>query len=130
MRKSSIFIVLAATIFTACQESLEERCARESREFTQKKCPTLVTKGVTIDSMSFDKATHTMTYHYTLTGVLDDAEQLAQHDIRSMLLTELKNSPQTLLYKEAGYNFRYIYYSGQKKGTKLFEATFHENDYR
>ena len=117
-------------LLTACQESLEERCEREAREYTEKKCPALIVENVTIDSMTFNKSSHTMTYYYTLDGVLDNAEALKKHDLRDILLKELKNSTQAQLYKEAGYNFRYVYFSTQKKGTKLFEATFHEKDYQ
>ena len=128
--KRIAIVMMAALLLTACQETLEERCEREAREYTEKKCPALITENVTIDSMTFNKSSHTMTYYYTLDGVLDNAEALKEHDLKGMLLKELKNSTETLLYKEAGYNFRYVYFSTQKKGTKLFEATFHEKDYQ
>ena len=128
--KRIAIVMMAALLLTACQETLEERCEREAREYTEKKCPALITENVTIDSMTFNKSSHTMTYYYTLDGVLDNAEALKEHDLKGMLLKELKNSTETLLYKEAGYNFRYVYFSTQKKGTKLFEATFHKKDYQ
>ena len=71
-----------------------------------------------------------MSYYYTVEGVLDNAEALVQHDLRGMLLKELKNSSSLKLYKDEGYNFRYTYFSTKEKGTKLFEATFHKSDYR
>ena len=128
--KRIAFVVMAALMLAACQESLEERCEREAREFTEKKCPSLITPGVTIDSMTFNKASQTMSYYYSLSGVLDNSEALNKNNLRDILLKELKNSTQTQMCKEAGYNFRYVYYSTQKKGTKLFEATFQEKDYR
>ena len=128
--KRITIVIIAALLLTACQETLEERCEREAREYTEKKCPALITENVTIDSMTFNKSSHTTTYYYTLDGVLDNAEALKEHDLKGMLLKELKNSTETLLYKEAGYNFRYVYFSTQKKGTKLFEATFRKKDYQ
>ena len=122
--------LLLMLALTACQESLEERCAREAREYTEKKCPALVTKDVTIDSVTFDQRTHTMSYYYTMGGVMDDAAALKQHDVRGMLLKELKNTTSMQLYKEAGYNFRYIYFSKKEKGKKLFKTTFKEKDYK
>ena len=42
----------------------------------------------------------------------------------------IKNTTKLKLYQEAGYNFRYVYFSEKKKGTQLFEATFRESDYQ
>lgn len=38
------------------------------------------------------------------------------------MLQQLKNATAMKPYKDAGYNFRYIYYSTKDKGRKLFEA--------
>ena len=46
------------------------------------------------------------------------------------MLKELRNSANLKDYKEAGYNFSYIYYSTKNKGTRLFEATFQKKDYQ
>ena len=54
MKKLLLFATLL--LLTACQETLEDRCARECKEYTQKKCPVLVTNGVTLDSMTFNTA--------------------------------------------------------------------------
>ena len=128
MKKNLLFLLLAI-VATACQESLEERCEREAKEFTKKHCPTMVDKLVRLDSMTFDRTTHTIGYAYTLTGQIDDAEVISLNNPRQLLLSQVKNSTHLKLYKEAGYSFRYVYYSTKKKGTKLFEATFHQHDY-
>jgi len=117
-------------LFTACQESLEERCARECKEYTKKKCPVLVAKDIYLDSLTFTPEERMLSYYYTVEGLLDDAEALRQHDIRGMLLKELKKSTGDKLYKDAGFSFRYVYFSGKQKGTQLIEATFHKNDYQ
>ena len=129
-RKKYLFVLAGLLLFVACQESLEERCARECKEYTKKKCPVLVANNVYLDSVSFDATKLLTTYYYTVEGVLDDAEALESHDVRGMLLKELKNSASTKLYKDAGYNFRYVYFSRKQKGTQLIEATFRESDYR
>ena len=129
MKKIALFIG-AALMAVGCQESLEERCEREAREYTEKHCPTPVAKDVVMDSMTFDKATHTITYAYTLTGQLDDSAVVEGAHSRDLLLQEIKNSAHLRLYKEAGYSFRYVYHSGKKKGTQLLDATFHQSDYR
>ena len=33
-------------------------------------------------------------------------------------------------YKEAGYHFRYVYYSTKNSGTKVFDTTFRQKDYQ
>ena len=125
-------ILLFATLFllTACQETLEDRCARECKEYTQKKCPVLVTKGVTLDSMTFDKATHTFGYYYTLSGTLDDSAYIRRNNPYEMLLQQVKNSTYLKIYKDEDYNFRYIYNSQKHKGTVLFDETFKSKDYK
>ena len=128
--KKTLIMMLAALVLTGCQESLEDRCEREAKDYTAKKCPALLTEGVTIDSLVFYKSTHTLTYYYTLSGVLDNAEALESHDFRSILLRELRNSPDLNLYKEAGYNFGYVYYSQKQRGTQLLNTTFRSKDYR
>ncbi len=122
--------LFAALLLTSCQETMDERCARECKEYTQKKCPALITKGVTIDSLVFTAESRTLTYYFTTEGVLDNQETITQHDLRGMLLKELKNSTSMKEYKEAGYNFCYVYFSTKNKGTRLFEATFLKKDYQ
>ena len=129
MRKC-LYTIVCALLITACQESLEQRCAREAREYSRKNCPAPIAKGVRIDSLSFDKATHTLTYSYSLEGVIDDSTVIHQNDPTELMLQQLKNATAMKPYKEAGYNFQYIYYSTKDKGKKLFEATFLEKDYR
>ena len=130
MVKKIAIVCLTALLFAACQETMDERCAREAREYTEKNCPTLVAEGVTIDSLVFNQPTRTLTYNYSLEGKIDSAEILQQNDMKEMLLKELKNSTNMKAYKEAGYNIRYVYHSTKHAGKKLFEVTFHEKDYR
>ena len=80
--------------------------------------------------MTFEKATHTISYLYTLQGTLDDPQRIDSVQFRELLLLEVKNTTNLKLYKDAGYSFRYAYYSEKENGTKLFEATFRESDYR
>ena len=130
IKKKLFFAFAAVLLLSACQESLEQRCAREAMEYSKKNCPAPIAKGVTIDSMSFDVATHTLIYSYTLEGVIDDTATIRKNNPREQMLQQLKNATAMKPYKDAGYNFRYTYYSKKKKGEKLFEATFQEKDYR
>ena len=129
MRKLMILIT-GILLLCACQETLEERCVREAKEYTKKNCPAPIGNGVTIDSMSFDVATHTLIYSYTLDGVVDDSAVIRKANPAEPMLQQLKNATAMKPYKDAGYNFRYTYYSTKDKGKKLFEVTFQEKDYR
>ena len=128
MKKILLFATLL--LLTACQETLEDRCARECKEYTQKKCPVLVTRGVTLDSITFDKSRVVKTYYYTVSGILDDAEALRENNASSLLLKELKNTAALKLYKDAGYSFRYVYHSSKEKGTRVLDTTFRKKDYQ
>ena len=130
IKKKLFFVFAAVLLLSACQESLEQRCAREAMEYSKKNCPAPIAKGVTIDSMSFDVATHTLIYSYTLDGVIDDTATIRKNNPREQMLQQLKNATAMKPYRDAGYNFRYTYYSTKDKGQKLFEATFQEKDYR
>ena len=133
MNRNSIHLLLflaTALTLVACQETLEERCAREARTYTEKKCPVLVTEGVMLDILTFQQSTHTLSYCYTASDFYDNADFYANNDIRGILLKAVKNEPEMKLYKDAGYNFRYVYYSKKKSGTKLFDTTFRSKDYQ
>ena len=117
-------------LMAGCRENLEERGAREAAEYTRKHCPTPVDKDIMMDSMTFDTEHHTFSYCYTLSGELDDSATIHNGNPRELLLRQLRNSTHLKLYKEAGYNFRYVYHSSKKNGTKLFETTFRPDDYK
>lgn len=129
MKKRLLLLPIAALTLAACQETLEERCVREAKTYTEKNCPANIDPNTTIDSMAFDVKSHTMCYYYTLSGPADSKEVMAKVNPRKALLEVLRNSTSTKDYKDAGYNFKYIYRSKSKPGTVLFEATFTKNDY-
>lgn len=128
--KKTIIMILTGMLFVACQESLEDRCQREAKEFTQRACPRHIDTEIVLDSMTFDKESHTIGYCYTLQGSLDDPMRVDKAKFSEALLLEVKNSTNIKLYKDAGYSFRYTYYSEKNSGTKLFEATFRDKDYQ
>ena len=70
MKKYCIFALLCI-VLASCQESLEDRCERDAREYTRKNCPAAIDETTIVDSLTFDRATHTIHYYYRLTGVAD-----------------------------------------------------------
>ena len=129
MKKIITFIMMTA-IMASCQETLEERATREARDYTEKHCPAPIAHHVTMDSMTFDKATHTFGYYYTLSGTLDDSAYISQNNPYEMLLQQVKNSTNLKIYKDEGYSFRYVYNSQKHKGTILFDEIFKSKDYQ
>ena len=116
---------------TSCHENLEERTARECKEYTEKYCPMPVAANVVTDSMVFERDTKTIHYYYTLSGPADTllvGEK--EKDLRKTLLSDVINAPNLMHYKEAEYSFRYTYYSKKNKGKKLYDYLFTEKDYR
>ena len=118
----------------ACQESFDERCVREAREYTEKHCPMPQGDGCTLDSAAFNVATRTLSFHYTLTDSLDGPDihrQLAEnHDaLRREMLSALRNSIALKEYMEHGLNFSYVYTS-RRTGRHVIVLTFTPSDYQ
>ena len=128
--KKVILFVLAALVLGACQESLEDKCARECVEFTKRKCPSAVAQDMIVDSMTFDRASHTIHYYYKLTGNSDRTDAYEKSQAKELLKNALKNTTQLMAYKEEGYNFRYIYYSEKNPQTVYLDVLLTEKDYK
>jgi hypothetical protein len=128
MRKL-LFLASFAMLAVACQESLEQKAAKEARLYTQKNCPAQMSETLIMDSMAFEAETHTISYYYTLKGAADSIGAINKDEARQSLLTALKNTTSMMAYKEEGYNFAYIYRSQKSPKTILFETTFTKNDY-
>ena len=128
--KKNIFAMVAAVLLgVSCQESLDDRCERETREFNEKKCPAKIAEGVTIDSLVFEKEKRTLHYFYTFSGKVDDQEVINKANPRKLLVDEVRNSTSIKTYKDNGFNFRYTYWSASTK-KKLADVTVTEKDYR
>ena len=130
--KRFAYLILFSAVLTSCQESLEDRCMREAKEFTQKYCPSPIARDIMQDSMVFYKSTHTLAYYYSLSGQLDNEELM--NDMRDtyyeQLLIQVRNATSLKTYKEAGYTFSYIYHSASKPTQELLGVTFTAEDYK
>jgi hypothetical protein len=118
-----------ALFLIACQESLEDRCAREAKEFTRKNCPSKIEKNINIDSLTFERETHTLHYYYTLTGNADREGVMEEINGLDILKENLKNSTAMKVYKENHYNFTYTYHSEKDPKKVLLEVTLTDKDY-
>ena len=129
MMKNLITFALAVIVFTACQESLEEKAAQEAKMYTQKNCPAMIGENLRMDSLTFELPTRTLHYYYTLSGIADSVGLFDEETARGSLLNELKNTTSMMVYKEAGYRFAYTYHSQKNPKTILFDMVFSEKDY-
>ena len=125
------FWTLAAfcILLVGCRESLEDRCAREAKEYTEKNCPSKIDKNVILDSMAFERDTHTLHYDYTLTGFADRDSVMEEIDAVGALREDLKNSTTLRVYKENKYRFAYTYHSEKDPKKIRLEVVFTDKDY-
>lgn len=131
MKKVLLGAVIAVSAM-ACQESLEDRAARECREYTEQKCPTPTVNNTRMDSLVFEKGTHTFHYYYTFSGLADNAAaiNLQKKQLREMLRNALRAETSVKNYKDAGYNFRYTYHSMAQPNVVLLDEIFNQKDYK
>ena len=124
------WIIAALTLlFTACQESLEDRCAREAQEYTRKNCPAKMDNNTILDSMTFERSSHTLHYYYKLTGFADQDSIAKKIDAVNVLKKELKNTTGLKLYKDNHYRFAYTFRSEKDPNKILIDVVFTDKDY-
>ena len=128
MKKYWIIAILGL-VLASCQESLEDRCERDAKEFTRKQCPSAIDKTTIIDSLTFDRATHTLHYYYRLTGVADEENALNKKEAINTLKQALKNSTSVKTYKDNKYKFAYTYRSEKNPKKVVLEVVFTDKDY-
>ncbi len=126
MMKKLIYITFLAAMVTSCTESLEDRAAREAKEYTEKYCPTPYVNDSRTDSASFDKATKVYSYYMTLRNKADNKEAInANKDKLHKIQKEaLDNNPGLKKYKEDHFTFRFIYHSAKNPKEVLLDDSF------
>ena len=131
MMKKRLILALATLALTSCHRTnLEDLAAKTAEEYTERYCPTPFEDNQRTDSVGFDRATHTFSYYYTLSGKIDNPEIIAKNrkQIVASIRGSLKDNTSMKEYKQAGYNFRYVFRS-QKIGSVLIEKTFTKKEY-
>ena len=116
-------------LLTACQESLEDRCARETKEYTRKNCPAKMDDNIILDSLTFERETHTLHYYYKLTGFADQDTIVKKLDAVNILKEELRNTTTLKLYKDNHYRFAYTYRSEKNPEKVLLDVLLTDKDY-
>ncbi len=132
MKKTTTLLLATLLGLAACQhESFDERCGREAREYTEKQCPRRMDDYTMMDSLTFDRASRTLTYYYTMEGMLD-TDSMATPEFGEALETTLRkhivNSVDLRSYKKEGLNFCYQYNS-KSTGKVRYKVLFTPEDY-
>ncbi len=130
--KKLILITTAAIVLTSCQESLEERAAREAREVTEAKCPMPIGNNMYLDSIVFDIPSLTQTQYFRFIGDTDNDSMVVSMkdtDLKGALVQELKNTPNYKTLMKRGANFRYIYRSSKNPEKVYFDFIINKADY-
>ena len=130
--KKGIMLLLAAFLFGACHESLQDRAEREAKEYTRKNCPTPVNNFQRTDSISFDRSTNTYHYYCSFTGKLDDKAVIEKirGELHDGLRKGIRESTSLKAYKEAGFSFTYTCRSAKDPRKVLYKETFTARDYQ
>lgn len=132
----SITAIMALPLFcqtlASCHESLEERAARECKEFTERNCPRQLNGGVVYDSLTFDTPSRTFRHYYSVTGPSDDPRAFAgrTEELRKAELEGIRGDIASRKYKDAGYNFEITIRSQRNPKTVYFHTVFTSKELR
>lgn len=129
--KHFLLLLMAVVTLMSCHHiTIEDRAAKFASDYTKRYCPTPVKDMQRTDSITFNRQTLTFTFYMTLTGKADDAELVdkASPDLSLALLAELKENTSFKVYKDAGFNFRYVARSETTKDV-LYEQEFTKLQY-
>lgn len=110
----------------SCTESLEDKAAREAKEYTEKVCPTPFVNDSRTDSAVFDKKRRTYIYYITLRGQADNQQAINDNKekLHNLQKTALDNNPSLQKYKEAHFAFRMVYHSASHPQQVLLDDLF------
>jgi hypothetical protein len=131
--KKLFLMVTTIILLTACQESLEERAAREAREVTEAKCPMPIGNNMYMDSVVFNIPTLTQTQYFRFIGDTDNdsvVTTLENTNVKETLVQELKNTPNYKALMQRGVNFRYVYRSTKNPEKTYLDITIVKEDYQ
>ena len=131
--KKVLLMASAVILLASCQESLEERAAREAREVTEAKCPMPIGNNMYLDSIVFDIPSITQTQYVRFTGDSDNdsvVTVLNNSDVKGTLVRELKNTANYKALLNRGVNFRYVYRSSKNPEKIYLDVTLHKEDYQ
>ena len=110
---------------SSCQESLEDKAARQAKEYTERYCPTPVINYSRTDSVVFDKKRNVYIYYLSFCDMLDDSEIIEENrdKITDMLTQSVRESTGLKNFIEAGFRFEYVCHSEKEPKKVLFKVS-------
>lgn len=120
----SVFLLLSCH-----QKTWEERCLEEAANITFTQCPKDMGNGIVMDSITYEAASNSNTYYYSVNGEMDNDSlfQQEQESFKALLLSQIANSIDLKEKKDHGTIFRYIYTSETTKSC-LLDCSFGPSD--
>ncbi len=135
MKKKLTFLLIPLIGFCiiSCQETKNERFAREAKEYTERNCPQRITADGTIvlDSMVFHgEEANEMVYYYSVNTSEEGVQQIIgqKDNLRQSMLSNIRNSVDLKHIKNAGLTLRYVYFSALTEHS-ILELRFTADDY-
>jgi len=124
--KKLIYAVAFVALLASCTESLQDKAAREAKEYTEKFCPTPYVNDSRTDSAAFDKNTKVYTYYITLRNKADNKQAIDanKEKLHKLQKQALDNNPGLKKYKEAHFSFRFVYHSAKNPKQVLLDDSF------
>ena len=91
-----------------------------------------VSDNTFLDSMAFDKSSHTLVNYFSIITDSTSAQRAVEKadEIKSKLTEEVKNDTGKKRFKEEGYSFRFIARSYEDKSLVLYDTTIGPEDYK
>ena len=105
MKKKLIYIGIFASLLVSCTESLEDKAAREAKEYTEKYCPTPYVNDARTDSATFDKTKKIYTYYISLRNKADNKKAI---DANKGKLHKIQKHLEAEGFEVTGAEFTYI----------------------
>lgn len=131
--KFILFALIAVCMTTGCKrKTFDEYLAEEAEKFTTTQCPRELDSSTTIDSMTYDMASKTLNYYYTLSNELGSEDMLTPsliEDFTETLLVSLRDDISLKKHKEENVNFSYHYFVKDKPQEEAFGIHFGPKDY-
>ena len=121
--KRFILPFFAALLLVSCQENIEDKALRET-----KNCPMKINDNVVIDSMTFERDSRTISYYYSMLGAADTTA-IDKSSAREQLVRGIIESTSIRKYKENNFSFSYSYFSTKHKGKLLLKVVVKPEDY-
>ena len=124
--KKLIYTAVLVSLLASCTERLEDKAAREAKEYTEKYCPTPYVNDSRTDSATFDKSTKTYVYYISLRNKADNKQVIEanKNKLHKIQKEALDNNPGLKKYKEEHFTFRFVYHSAKNPKEILLDDVF------